>query len=90
MATWQAAGQEKLGGNPVGTSVDPKLVNPGGGGITNGYNPGNLTAYHLQGGSPMVLSGLNMVTNFSIDPGIKDYYGTSVTTSTLPIGAAAN
>jgi hypothetical protein len=74
---------------PAGTTVDPKLVNPGGGGTTNGgSNQMLLGSYFLQGGSPMRTGGLNLQTLFGINPGSVDFYGHPITPSTLPIGAA--
>jgi hypothetical protein len=84
MAAWQTAtGQEKIGGSNVGLTSNPQLTNPGGGGTTNGYNPSALTAYELVHGSPMIGAGINLSTQFSINPGVLDYYS-----DTIPNGGA--
>ena len=56
-------------------------LTPGNGGTINGYVVGLPAAYKLLSGSPMIGAGLNMLTQFSINPGTKDFYGT-----TIPVG----
>jgi hypothetical protein len=81
-SSWQSAtGMEMSNGTSVGRSSNPYLSAPGSGGITNGYNPAALTAYQLQPGSPMVGAGLNLATQFGIDPGASDYYGNPIRSS---------
>jgi hypothetical protein len=88
-SAWQTAtGQEKISGSNVGLTSNPRIYVPGGGFTNAGYVPANLMAYNLQSGSPMIGAGLNLTTQFSIDPGPTDYYGTSVSASSLPVGAA--
>ena len=69
------------GRDATGLDVNPQLFSAGSGGTLNGYVIGQPAAYQLQIGSPMIGAGLNMSTTFSIDPGTKDFYGT-----TIPVG----
>jgi hypothetical protein len=72
-AAWKAASSMETVGSG-GFSTDPKLVNPGGGGTTHGYNPALLGAYKLQNGSPMVGTGLPALSG----DGPQDFYGFAV------------
>jgi len=87
-STWKTnSGQETANG---GFSTDPALTSPGGGGTTNGYNPGALSAYKLQSSSTMFGAGINLSTSFSITPGLHDYYGNSIpkgSNTGFPVGA---
>jgi hypothetical protein len=85
VAAWQVATSQ----DATALTSNPSIYVPGGGFTNGGYVPANLMAYNLQSGSPMVGAGLNVTTQFSIDPGTQDYYGTSITAATLPVGAAA-
>ena len=90
-AAWQTAtGQEKIGGVNVGLTSNPSLYVPGGGFINggNGYVPAKLMAYNLQSGSAMIGAGINLQTQYSINPGTQDFYGTAISASSLPVGAA--
>jgi len=80
LAAWRSAtGQEKLGGNNVGFECDPCLVDVGNGGtIGDPCNLAGLTAYKLQGSSPLINAALDIQSLFGIDPGLRDYYGTSI------------
>ncbi len=69
-----ATGQETHNGQPVGFETDPLLVNPGG---------GTADSYRLQASSPMVEHGLNLLTEFGINPGPHDYFNIP-----LPQGSA--
>jgi hypothetical protein len=53
-----------------------------------GYMPAALAQYQLQSISSLIGTGLNLTTRYSINPGGKDYFGTRVTASTLPVGAS--
>ena len=89
-ASWQAAtGQEKIGGVNVGQTVNPQIYVPGGLFTTGGYAPTQDMANNLQSGSPMIGVGLNLTTQFGINPGSTDYYGVAISASSLPVGAAA-
>src|SRR4029077_16286739 len=50
VAAWNTA----TGQDASALTSNPTLTNAGGGGTTNGYNPGSLGAYKLVGGSPMI------------------------------------
>src|SRR5438445_6123748 len=90
LAAWRtASGMERLGTTNVGFSVDPQLVNPGGGTIVgNADLLGTLTAYQLQTYSPMCEAGLNLSALFGLDVGMTDYYGDTVPNGlTFDVGA---
>lgn len=87
-SAWQAAsGQEKIGGANVGLTSEPRLVVYGGGGTIGGYIPANLNEYELQGGSPMLGAGINLVTQYGYNIGSQDFYGASISALSLPVGA---
>ncbi len=78
-SAWQTAvGKEKISGSNVAKTTNPLLVSPGTGGTVGGYIPGNLTAYNLQSTSPMIDTGINLSSQFSITAGSQDYYGTTI------------
>ena len=83
LASWRSAtGQETLDGNDVGFECDPCLVDVGNGGtIGDPCNLASLTAYKLLSNSPLIDAGLDLQSEFGIDPGVRDYYGTAI-----PIG----
>ena len=92
-AAWQTAtNQEKIGGVNVGLTSNPQLYVPGGGfaGSGSGYDPSLLMAYNLQVGSPMIGTGLDLNTQFSINPGTQDFFGNAIAASggSYPVGAA--
>jgi hypothetical protein len=75
----KATGQEKHNGKGVGFEVDPKLVNPGGGGtIGDAHKLSTLKAYQLQKSSPLIDAGLDIKSLLGIDVGKHDYYGTEI------------
>jgi hypothetical protein len=80
LSAWRATGQEKNGANNTGLNVDPRLWDAGNGGtIGNANNLGNLNAYRLQSGSPMINAGLNLTTSpWSLSVGSRDFYGASI------------
>jgi hypothetical protein len=98
LAAFQAAGFEKVAGNPVGTTSNPNLSSPG----TNtlcataptvgaGWTASCPTGYDLTTASPAGKgNGLNLNTLYGYNVGTSDYFGNAVTNTTLPIGAAAN
>ncbi len=75
----KATGQEMLNGKPVGLVVDPKLMDMGKS-VTIGdpTKLHTLTAYQLQKNSPLIDAGLDLRSLFGIDPGNRDFYGTSI------------
>jgi hypothetical protein len=84
---WGASITAPLAPVIVGKSNDPQLKNPGNGGIVGGYAPPLPVAYQLQPTSPMLNAGLNMQALFGINPGQQDYYGNTLNTAKLSIGA---
>ncbi|BAT55526.1 parallel beta-helix repeat-containing protein [Nostoc sp. NIES-3756] len=71
--------QERLGTQNVGVSLDPMLINPGGGQILNNADLLNtLDAYKLRADSPLIDNGLDLKTLFGIDPGNRDFYGSGL------------
>lgn len=77
LASWKSAftNQETVNG---GFTSNPQLTSPGGGGTVGGYAPPQPTAYLLSKTSPMIGAGINLNTQFSINPGPQDYYGTAI------------
>lgn len=70
------AGQEMMNGAPTGFSADPGLTNPGNGGtIGNADLLGNLSAYQLQPGSPLIQAGIDLPSQFGLSAGVQDFYG---------------
>jgi len=83
LASWRSArGQEKLGGQPVGSSGDPGFKSPPAGG-----DPALVRriALQLRDDSPLVDAGLDLRDRFGIDPGPRDYFNIR-----SPQGAAAD
>lgn len=90
LAAFQAAsGQEKLNGTSVGMSVDPKLVNPGGGTTLNNADmlESSLGAYKLQSSSPLISKGLNLKSVFGTSTGSRDFFADALPTTGFDIGA---
>ena len=90
LAAWRtASAMERVGTTNVGFSVDPQLVNPGGGTtIGNADLLDTLTAYQLQTYSPMCEAGLNLAALFGINVGMTDFYGNAVPNGlTFDVGA---
>jgi hypothetical protein len=91
LAALQAAGFEKVSGNPVGTNANPNLAGPFPAGNCGGYSPSCPPAYELTSNTPAgKTNGLNLTTIYGFPVGPQDFYGNGVTATTLPIGAAAN
>ena len=80
LAEWQnATGQEMLDGQRVGFVGDPRLANPGGGGIVGDpYRFDLLWAYYLLPDSPLRATGVDLGGRFGVDPGTRDFYGTQL------------
>jgi hypothetical protein len=88
-SAWQTAtGQEKISGSNVGLTVNPQVYVAGGGWANGGYVPANLYAYELQSGAAMIGAGVNLQTNFGINPAGTDYFGAAVAAGSLTVGAA--
>lgn len=77
---WRSGtGQEMLSGVSVGSSINPLLVNAGGGGtIGNTLRLNTLTAYRLQPSSPLIQAGFDLFSLSGIDQGNRDFYGNAV------------
>jgi len=75
----KATGQEMLNGKPVGLVVDPKLIDLGKS-VTIGdpTKLHTLIAYRLQKNSSLIDAGLDFRSLFGIDPGKRDFFGTSI------------
>ncbi len=74
-----ASGMETLSGNNTGFSVDPQLMNAGGGGtLGDAALLDSLTAYQLKLWSPMREAGLNLIGLFGVNPGTSDFFGNAV------------
>ena len=75
--SWRnGTGQEMLSGVPVGSSINPLLMNTGGGRtIRNAFHLNTLSAYRLQPSSPLIQAGLDLFSLFGIDQGSRDFYG---------------
>jgi len=66
LTAWRAAGQEQVGGAPVGVQADPQFVNAAG---------GAASGYQLQPTSPARDAGLGLSQLFGVAPGTFDYFG---------------
>lgn len=77
-AAWQTAtGQEKIAAVNVGFfSIEPLTYLLAPFGINGDSSMGRLTT-----GSPLYNTGVNIFTNFSIDPGTRDLYGGAVSSA---------
>jgi hypothetical protein len=75
----KAIGQEMLNGKPVGMVVDPKLIDIGAN-VTVGdpTKLHTLNAYQLQKNSPLIDAGIDIRSEFGIDPGDRDFYGNPI------------
>jgi hypothetical protein len=91
LAEWRnATGQEELFDLDTGYETDPQLTDPGNGGTIGDPTLLNiLIAYRLLPTSPMIDTGLDLLTTFNIDPGLYDFYGAEIPRhSGFDIGAA--
>lgn len=80
VALWRAGvpAQETYQGANTSLISNPALTNPGGGSIAWPNAPSTITAYVLQAGSPMLNAGQNMLKQFGIFPGTRDFNGSIV------------
>ncbi|MHC4746154.1 MAG: right-handed parallel beta-helix repeat-containing protein [Planctomycetota bacterium] len=83
LSAWRSAtGQETHDGNDVGFELDPQLIDPGNGGtLADPCLLETLDAYRLASSSGLIDEGLDIQTEFGINPGLRDYYGEDI-----PIG----
>lgn len=75
-ATWQTAtSKEKILGANVGFNTDPLLL---------GTNPSsasmNMDLMRLNASSPLLNTGVNLFSNYGINPGATDWFGNSIST----------
>jgi hypothetical protein len=84
LSAWRSGtGQETHDGNDVGFELDPQLIDPGNGGtLADPCLLETLDAYRLAGSSGLIDEGLDIQSEFGIDPGLRDYYGASI-----PVGS---
>ncbi|HYF49978.1 MAG TPA: right-handed parallel beta-helix repeat-containing protein [Planctomycetota bacterium] len=68
-------GQERLNGEDIGCSAEPKLAQPGGGKIVDG-DLTKVDAYRLKEESPLIGKALDLKKLFGIDTGPRDFHGT--------------
>lgn len=93
LAAFQASGQEKISGNPVGFQGNPTLTNAGSGGTLNvgSYvTPAMFkawTPYTLAHGTAVFGIGVDISANFSITPPTFDLFMQPLKSSALSIGA---
>ncbi len=84
LAAWaRATGQETRDGRTLGVERDPMLEAPGA--MPTFGDPSRLAstlpsfgAYRLKAGSPLIDAGLDLRSEFGIDPGTRDFFGTRV------------
>ena len=76
LAAWRASGQELLGGQAVGLSIDPQLTGAGAGTTLGDADAlSSLGAYRLAAASPMADAGLDLASRFGTAAGTTDFYG---------------
>ena len=76
---WAAAtGQEVSGDRLAGRFADPRLRKDGTGLLTDPDALASLAEYLLLPGSPAIDAGVDLRERFGIDPGKRDFYGTSL------------
>jgi len=74
-----ASAMEIVAGNNTGFSVDPQLLNVGGGGtLGDAALLETLTAYQSKLWSPMREAGLNLTGLFGVNPGTRDFHGNAI------------
>ncbi len=84
LADWRAAtGQEMLNGQPVGIEIGPQLVNVHDHPILGPHNLANLSGFKLKSTSQGRDAGLDLQTEFGIDPGTRDFWGNSIPQGSL-------
>jgi hypothetical protein len=79
LASFRAAGQERVGALSVGLDVDPQLTDPGKGVTFDGASDlETLAGYKLEPSSPLLGKGLDLKQTFGIAVGERDYYGSEI------------
>ncbi len=82
-------GLEKLSGRPTGLNLNPDLVSVEAGN-TIGYlgDLSSLTSFRVKPSSPILGQGINLKRFLGVDPGARDFWGTSLPESgAVTIGA---
>ncbi|MDU0369196.1 right-handed parallel beta-helix repeat-containing protein [Hymenobacter endophyticus] len=92
LAAWRTATQqEMLGSRVAGLAQNPAFVSPGGGGTMDSKVSSRLqpswNAYKLQTTSALIGQGLNLATEFGLQPGDRDFFGVRTPAAA---GAAGN
>ena len=77
---WRAAaGQERLRNEATGIALDPRLTAMNSGETMSGTRPlSDLIAYRLLPDSPLIDAGLDLATEFGIEVGQRDFWGTPI------------
>ena len=81
LSEWaKATNNEMIDGKLAGVFINPCLQNPSGCILTDPskLNAGNLAAFNLMAGSPLINRGLDLKNRFNIDPGSKDIAGSAL------------
>lgn len=89
LADWRMkTGNETVGGKPTGLYADPRIAMPGKEvRITDPRKIQFLNYYRLASNSPARDAGLDLKKTFSLDPGPRDFFGTTLSTiTTFDIG----
>ncbi|UCF43325.1 MAG: right-handed parallel beta-helix repeat-containing protein, partial [Planctomycetota bacterium] len=84
LAAWRTAtGQEMLDGQPVGMEIGPQLVDVHDHPVLGPRNLANLSGFKLKSTSQCRDAGLDLQTEFGIDPGTRDFWGNSIPQGSL-------
>lgn len=77
LPSWRAAtGHEERDGVGTGVYADPRLADPGGGGIIGDADGlTTLTAYRLDAASPLIDAGLHLGVSLGLPSSLTDFYG---------------
>lgn len=90
-SAWQTAtGLEKIGGVNVGLNTDPLIVNAGYSAPLASSTISQKNSFKLASTSPCLGAGVNLLTQYAINAGGRDYYGNTVPRSgaTYDMGCA--
>lgn len=72
----EATGQEQVGTRATGIVANPGLLQPGAGGTLAGRPLSSLNSYQLQPNSTLLNTGLDLMAEFGVHPGPRDFFGT--------------
>ncbi len=73
-----ATGQEKVSGIIVGIYGDPQLISPATATLTDPTLIATLAEYRIQPGSSAIDNALDLLAEFGLDPGDRDFYGHAI------------